>query len=70
MTSWDGRGLVRSWNAGAERPFGKRAGEAVGRPYAEFVPSDAEEELAGAVRRVLAGERVPVGEVLDRKSVV
>jgi two-component system response regulator HydG len=64
VISWDAEGLVRSWNAGAERLFGKRASEAVGRAWADFVPTDAEEELAAAVERVLSGERVPPREVL------
>jgi PAS domain S-box-containing protein len=51
-------GVIRSWNAGAERLFGYPAGEAVGRPITLIIPPerlDEEREILGRLRR---GERV------------
>ena len=38
IVSADGEGLLRSWNRGAERMFGWRAEEVVGRPLALIMP--------------------------------
>jgi two-component system, LuxR family, sensor kinase FixL len=38
IVSADGEGLLRSWNRGAERMFGWRAEEVVGRPVALIMP--------------------------------
>jgi diguanylate cyclase (GGDEF)-like protein/PAS domain S-box-containing protein len=49
----DAAGLVRSWNPGAERVYGMRAGEALGRPVAEVLgdlPADGETAEVSHVR--------------------
>lgn len=51
-------GTIISWNAGAERIFGYRAKEVIGRSYSLLVPPDRPDELAGISRRIKRGERV------------
>jgi PAS domain S-box-containing protein len=53
-------GTITSWNGGAERLFGYRSEEAVGRPVSMLVPP----ELAGEVPAFL--ERVRGGESIER----
>ena len=51
-------GVIRTWNAGAERLFGYTADEAVGRPVTLLIPPDRlgeEEEILARLRR---GDRV------------
>jgi diguanylate cyclase (GGDEF)-like protein/PAS domain S-box-containing protein len=48
-------GLINFWNPAAERIFGFRSDEAIGR-RAPFVPVDKKEEAAGLRARVLKGE--------------
>jgi PAS domain S-box-containing protein len=62
----DLNGVVTSWNPAAERMFGYRADEAVGRPITLIIPSERaqdEEELLNRVRR---GERVDHHETVRR----
>jgi PAS domain S-box-containing protein len=51
-------GIVRSWNAAAERLYGYTADEAIGRPLAVLVPPDRLDELADIADRLRRGERV------------
>jgi two-component system, cell cycle sensor histidine kinase and response regulator CckA len=50
--------VITSWNAGAERLYGYRAAEAVGRPVSLLVPPDHRDELPTIFDRLHAGERV------------
>ena len=50
-------GIVRSWNAGAERIFGYTAKEIVGRPVTPLVPPDHRYEDEQILRRIRRGER-------------
>lgn len=52
------RGVIQSWNKGAERIFGYSAEEAVGRSISILIPSDRENEEIGILSRIQAGERV------------
>ena len=54
----DLRGTILSWNRAAERMYGYRADEIVGRNINELVPPDYQNELAGILRDVAAGARV------------
>lgn len=54
----DLRGTILTWNGAAERMYGYTAGEIVGRNINALVPPDYQDELAGILRRVGAGERV------------
>jgi PAS domain S-box-containing protein len=52
------RGIVTSWNAGAERLFGYRAREIVGLPFATLAPADRRAEHAALLDGVVAGTSV------------
>ena len=51
-------GIVTSWNRGAERLYGYRAEEAIGRSIDILVPGGLLDELSQVTVRVLGGERV------------
>lgn len=50
-------GVIQTWNPGAERLFGYRASEIVGRSGRELVPDPDSDELDGVLERLRAGER-------------
>jgi diguanylate cyclase (GGDEF)-like protein/PAS domain S-box-containing protein len=54
----DSRGIITSWNRGAERLYGYSAEEAIGRPVSLIVPPGGEEEQAQMTRQVFSGESV------------
>ncbi|HET7027987.1 MAG TPA: PAS domain S-box protein [Candidatus Limnocylindrales bacterium] len=51
-------GSITGWSAGAERLFGWRADEVVGRPIERVVPPDLEDEPRELAERVVREERV------------
>lgn len=51
-------GAIMSWNSGAERIFGYRAEEAIGRHYSFLVPPDLRDELEEICRKIEQGERI------------
>lgn len=51
-------GTILSWNSGAERIYGYRAEEAIGRPVTMLVPREGQEELTTILRQLRQGERV------------
>jgi PAS domain S-box-containing protein len=51
-------GVIRSWNAGAERLFGYQAEEAVGRPITLIIPTERRDEELEILARVSRGERI------------
>jgi PAS domain S-box-containing protein len=51
-------GIIRSWNAGAQRLFGYAADEIVGKPITTLIPRDRQSEEAGILKRLGRGERV------------
>ncbi len=59
-------GVITSWNRGAERLFGYKADETIGRPITILIPHDRldeEREILGRIRR---GERVDHYETVRR----
>lgn len=59
ILSKDLDGIITSWNAAAERMFGYRAEEMVGRSVALLFPPDRRnEEFSGIMERIRCGERV------------
>ncbi|WP_233624388.1 PAS domain-containing sensor histidine kinase [Actinoplanes sp. ATCC 53533] len=56
-------GIITSWNAGAERLYGYRVDEAVGRDAAMLFPEDCRDREAELLACVLRGERVDQVEV-------
>ena len=51
-------GVIRSWNAGAERLFGHTAAQAVGRHISLVIPPDRISEEDHIVARLKAGQRI------------
>lgn len=51
-------GVVLLWNAGAERLYGFKASEAIGRPFSTLTPGDGIDDEETPSRRVRRGERV------------
>ena len=58
IISKDLNGVVRSWNAAAERMFGYSAEEVVGRPIRLIIPADRQAEEDDILARLRRGERV------------
>ncbi len=51
-------GTIRTWNRGAERVFGYRAEEAVGRSVQMLIPQDRAEEWRHIMRQLTSGEHI------------
>ena len=51
-------GVIRSWNAGAERLFDYSAHEAIGRPITLIIPPDRRDEEYEILARISGGERI------------
>ena len=58
ITSKSLDGIITSWNGGAERLFGYRAVEMIGRPILGLLPEDRHEEEALILERLRRGEHV------------
>ncbi len=58
ILSRDLDGIITGWNAAAERIFGYRAHEAVGKHISLIVPEHRSAELREIYRRLLSGQRV------------
>jgi len=58
ILSKDLDGIIRTWNAGAERLLGYRAEEIIGQPIARLLPPERREEEDEIVRRLRRGEYV------------
>src|SRR5262245_37509771 len=59
-------GVIRTWNAGAERLFGYSAEEAVGRSIALIIPPDRLDEEREILARLSRGERIEHYETVRR----
>jgi PAS domain S-box-containing protein len=51
-------GIIRSWNAGAERLFGYSAEEAIGKSITMLIPAERLDEEPGIIGKISRGERV------------
>jgi PAS domain S-box-containing protein len=51
-------GTITSWNSGAERIFGYRAEEIIGKPVMILIPPDHQEEEEAILGRIRRGQRV------------
>lgn len=54
----DLRGIVTSWNAGAEKVFGYAAAEMIGQSIARLIPADRQAEEVEILARIGAGETI------------
>jgi len=61
-------GIVRSWNAAAERMLGWRASEIIGQPILRLIPDDRVAEESEILRRISIGEHVAHFETLRRRK--
>ncbi len=68
IISKDLQGRVLSWNAAAERLFGYRADEMVGRSIRVLMPPDRAEDYLGIISRIARGERVEHYETIRRRK--
>jgi PAS domain S-box-containing protein len=66
IVSKDLDGIIRTWNRGAERLFGYKAGEVIGRPITILIPPDRLDEEPGILARIRRGERVDHYETVRR----
>ncbi len=51
-------GIITSWNKGAERLYGYKADEMIGKPLATLVPADHPNELPPIMERLKRGEQI------------
>jgi PAS domain S-box-containing protein len=51
-------GIIMSWNKGAERTFGYKADEIIGKPVTVLIPQDHMDEEPRILARLRAGERI------------
>lgn len=58
IVSKDLNGVVRTWNAAAERIFGWTAAEMIGRPILTILPKDRQDEETHILSRIRSGQRV------------
>lgn len=61
-------GTITSWNGGAERLFGYRASEIIGKPIMLLLPEDRSDEEARILARLRRGERVRHFETVRRRK--
>jgi PAS domain S-box-containing protein len=66
IVSKDLGGIIKSWNAGAERIFGYTPEEAVGKSILIIIPDDRREEEIYIVARLKRGERIDHFETVRR----
>jgi PAS domain S-box-containing protein len=61
-------GVILTWNAGAERIFGYKAEEVVGKPVTVLMPPDRADEEPGILARLRRGERIDHYETVRRRK--
>lgn len=66
IVSKDTQGIIQSWNLAAERMFGWRADEIVGRSIREIIPTDRLHEEEDILTRIRAGEVIGKFETVRR----
>jgi PAS domain S-box-containing protein len=64
----DLNGAITSWNAAAERLFGYRAAEAIGRSIAMIIPPERRSEEDDVIQTIRAGRRVEPFETVRRRK--
>lgn len=64
----DSKGIITSWNKGAERIFGYTADEVIGRPVSILASSDRRDEMPEILSKILQGKRVDHYETRRRRK--
>jgi PAS domain S-box-containing protein len=68
IVSKDLNGTIMTWNAGAERLFGYKAAEVIGKPITILIPPDRRDEEPGILARIRRGERIDHYETVRRRK--
>ncbi len=58
IASKDLNGIVTSWNKAAERMFGYKAEEIIGRPITTIIPAELHDDEPEILARIIAGQRI------------
>jgi PAS domain S-box-containing protein len=66
IISKDLNGIVTSWNHGAERIFGYRADEMIGKPITMLIPTDRHAEETEILRKIRRGQPIKHFETVRR----
>lgn len=64
----DANGIINSWNHGAERIFKYKAGEIVGKPVMNLIPSERHPEEMEILERLRKGEQVRHFETIRKRK--
>ncbi len=67
IVSKDLNSIITSWNAGAERLFGYKAAEVVGRPVTLLMPDARKNEEISLLERIRRGERIEHFETVRQR---
>jgi PAS domain S-box-containing protein len=68
IVSKDLNGIIISWNQAAERLFGYRAEEVVGKPVTLLIPPERRDEEPGILERIRRGERIEHYETVRQRK--
>jgi PAS domain S-box-containing protein len=68
IISKDLKGIIVSWNRGAEQLFGYSAAEAIGRSITMIIPADRLDEEPAILSRISRGERLEHFETIRRRK--
>jgi PAS domain S-box-containing protein len=68
IISKDLKGVIATWNKGAERLFGYVAEEAIGQPITMLIPADRQDEEPTILARLLRNERIDHFETVRRRK--
>jgi PAS domain S-box-containing protein len=68
IISKDLKGVIQSWNAGAQRIFGYSADEMIGQNITRLMPPDRLNEETTIIERICRGERVDHFETMRRRK--
>jgi PAS domain S-box-containing protein len=68
IISKDTSGIIKTWNAGAERVFGYTAAEAIGQPVTMLIPADRLDEEPEILQRIMRGDRIDHYETVRQRK--
>jgi two-component system CheB/CheR fusion protein len=68
IVSKDLNGIITSWNASAERLFGYKPEEIIGKSILTLIPPDRQHEEPGIIERIRRGQRIDHYETIRRKK--